>query len=164
MHLRKGNGLVLAVGTTGERVRDTLDHESAAQCWPARGGFVQPTRSSASPSIPSIASCNCAEPKSDCHFFYYECIFPLLLGRDVDHFPNRALCPYNVLEPCDRVAPTVEVCRSKRVPKSLLYLAKARAVALEVECHGFCVPGGPGHKVHMSANLDERNVGGYSVA
>src|ERR1700731_4945497 len=31
-------------------------------------------------------------------------------------------------------------------------------------CHGLCVPGGPGHKVHMSANLDERNVGGYSVA
>src|SRR5260370_29096384 len=42
--------------------------------------------------------------------------------------------------------------------------AKARAVALEVECHGLCVPGGPGHKVHLSANLDERNVGGYSVA
>src|ERR1700680_3372530 len=29
---------------------------------------------------------------------------------------------------------------------------------------GLCIPGGPGHKVHMSANLDERNVGGYSVA
>src|SRR5260370_38155921 len=42
--------------------------------------------------------------------------------------------------------------------------AKARAVALEIECHGLCVPGGPGHKVHMSANLDERNVGGYSIA
>jgi hypothetical protein len=27
-----------------------------------------------------------------------------------------------------------------------------------------CVPGGPGHKVHRSAKLDERNAGGYSVA
>src|ERR1700681_4120573 len=64
-----------------------------------------------------------------------------------------------------RFAPTVEVCRrKKRVPKPLLYLAKARAVALEVECHGLCVLGRLGHKVHMSANLNERNVGGYSVA
>src|SRR5438874_8068728 len=29
---------------------------------------------------------------------------------------------------------------------------------------GLCVAGRPGHNVHMSANLDERNVGGYSVA
>src|SRR3981189_1722689 len=34
----------------------------------------------------------------------------------------------------------------------------------EVECHGFCVPGRLGPGVHMSANLDERNAGGYSVA
>src|SRR4051812_23499748 len=45
------------------------------------------------------------------------------------------------VEPCDRVAPTVEVCRpKKRVPKSRLHLAKARAVALAVECHGFVRP------------------------
>src|SRR6478752_7508690 len=44
------------------------------------------------------------------------------------------------------------------------HLAEARAIALEGECHGLCVAGRPGHKVDMSATLDERNVGGYSVA
>jgi hypothetical protein len=29
---------------------------------------------------------------------------------------------------------------------------------------GLCVPDRPGHEAHMSANLDERNAGGYSVA
>src|SRR5258706_14864335 len=69
------------------------------------------------------------------------------------------------VEPSDRLAATVEVCRlKKRVPKSLQYLAKARAVALEVECHGLCVAGGTRAKVQIRASLDERKGCGESVA
>jgi hypothetical protein len=49
------------------------------------------------------------------------------------------------IEPCDRVAPTVGVCHPKKVvPKSLSYLAKTRAVALEVNVMACASQAGPG--------------------